>query len=75
MQKPRNLATALPRHHTHPGAIAFAGWVVAALRSAQRRREMQRGLHRLLDQPHLARDVGLRTDQIRGALIRLRHDG
>ena len=74
MRKLPLTTAALPRRASRPSAFSLSGWLTGLLRVIERRGQSRRGLHRLLADPHLARDVGLSADQIRGELIRLRRE-
>ena len=76
MQNPSSTVTVAARSRPLPQPRAHRPleWLARAIAASLRRRRAHRGLQRLLDQPHLARDVGLTADQIRGEMIRLRQE-
>ena len=73
MQKHQSIA-ALP-HMLSRNDVGLRTLLTRIFHTALWRRQSRKDLRRLLDNPHLARDVGLTSDQIRGALIRLRQEG
>ncbi len=64
---------AIPRRLTPTTvALSLPRWIRLALRKMADRNKARRDMCRLLERPHLARDVGLDMDRLHRELIRLR---
>ncbi len=72
MQNLRPATAVLKRQPRRRVEFSLNRRIADLLHAMELRRQSRRGLDRLLADPHLARDVGLSDDQIRGELIRLR---